>query len=538
MKKNRGIKYTLVKTAAALTAVTLISSGITNTVAKRNEPPAINYTREDLNSNLLFYNDLVEIMNTQEITFNNKELQTIIEEEIGGPITQESLSKIESLGIYQNLTNQDLSELKYLTNLQVLYISNNNINLSDIKYNQNLFALTISNCKYENTKDIPNSTELIEIKDSICLDNEFIAPYYAREITSLRSITNNLRLKNPSYLEKLYITSDVSLDMSNLKDCIKLKELTLLLVSNVKNPQVLKALPSLETITLDEYAAIWLDLDTLESIPLDYTTKRDLENTIRNINIIATSLNVSKEAPDYIKAQNISTHLIDNYEYDMESIDNYQAGSGDISEYNRYPFTTLFETKKGVCVNYACLFQALANRVELEAFQLFGNQHTWNTAKINGEYRGFDTSSLDTLTIMEKNERGNYVESDKTSSYYIREGHGDVVKYFNYDMNKLLDETHIADYLPLEEQIKVINIGYINANSIMRQLEKEQLEIEKHYIFIRTFLILSTMLLIMAAISDYNYRKKYGLLYEEDEYYEDAEYENTEYIEEPKVLRK
>lgn len=534
MKKNRGIKYTLIKTAAAFTAITLISSGVANTIAKRNEPAAIEYTREDLNSNLLFYNDLVEIMNTQEITFNNQELQTIIEKEVNGPITKESLSKIESLGIYLPLDNTDLSDLKYLTNLQVLYISNNTINLSDTKYNQNLYALTLSNCKYENTQDIPNSTELIEIKDSICLDNEFIAPYYAKEITSLRSITNNIRLKNPSYLEKLYITSDTSLDMTNLKNCTNLKELTLLLVSNIKNPQVLSKLPSLEKITLDEYAAIWLDLEVLENLPLDYRTKKELEIIIRNINIIENSLNVSKDAPDYIKAQNISTYIIDNYEYDSESVENFAAGTGDVSEYNRYPFTTMLETKKGVCVNYACLFQALSNRLELESFQLFGNQHTWNTARINGEYRGFDISGLDTLTIMEKNERGNYVESEKTSADIIRDGLGYQVKYFNYDMQTILDETHIADYLPLEEQTKLLNIGYINANSIMRQLEKEQLELERQFVFYRTFLIFTFMLLAIQFVSDYNYRKKQRLMYEEEyEYYEDEYYE-----EETRVLKK
>ena len=69
---------------------------------------------------------------------------------------------------------------------------------------------------------------------------------------------------------------DVVLDLNNLKDCTNLKELSLQRISNIKNAKVLKELPNLENIILDEYASIWLDLDTLKSLPLSRNMKTQL----------------------------------------------------------------------------------------------------------------------------------------------------------------------------------------------------------------------------------------------------------------------
>ena len=166
------------------------------------------------------------------------------------------------------IENNDLSDLKYLTKLSTLSIYDNNINIEDIKYNQNLTFITLNNCTISNTKDLPNSIETMFIDDSTITDQEVIIPYYATNIYFKKSIANNIRLKNPQILEKLFITSDVMLDLNNLKDCTNLKELTIFMSSNIKNAHILRNLPSLESIYIDEYAAIWLDMETLNTLPL------------------------------------------------------------------------------------------------------------------------------------------------------------------------------------------------------------------------------------------------------------------------------
>ena len=104
-------KYSLKRTMGAILVVTSISAAIAG-LSGNNKIPEIHFTSEDLTSNLIFSRQLEEIMATEDIKFNNQELQTIIEKEIGGPITKDALSQIHVLSITDKLTNQDLSDLK------------------------------------------------------------------------------------------------------------------------------------------------------------------------------------------------------------------------------------------------------------------------------------------------------------------------------------------------------------------------------------------------------------------------------------------
>ena len=73
-----------------------------------------------------------------------------------------------------------------------------------------------------------------------------------------KSIANNIKFKNPSILETLFITSDVMLDMNNLKDCINLNRITILMSSNIKNAHILAELPSLEKIFIRHQIQIYI----------------------------------------------------------------------------------------------------------------------------------------------------------------------------------------------------------------------------------------------------------------------------------------
>jgi hypothetical protein len=296
-------------------------------------------------------------MNEEEIIFNNQELKEIIEQEIGEPITKESLSTITILSITNPLKNNDLSDLKYLTNLNSILIYNNKINLQDLQYNQDLFYIIMNNCQIKNSTYLPNSINHIKLENCKSLDSEFIIPYYTQEFESRGTIVNNIKLKNPSYLEKLFIYTDVVLDLNNLKDCTNLKELSLLRISNIKNAQVLKELPNLEHIILDEYATIWLDLDTLKSLPLSRNMKEYLSNQIVLLDNLANTIippesNLTPEE----KTQALVLYLLDKFEYDFSSVENYEFDTSGVSEYNDYPISSIIEKDKGVCINYACMF--------------------------------------------------------------------------------------------------------------------------------------------------------------------------------------
>ena len=80
------------------------------------------------------------------------------------------------------------------------------------------------------------------------------------------------------------------LDINNLKDCTNLKKITILMSSNIKNAPILAELPSLEKIYIDEYSSIWLDMKTLEKLPLPEEDKLIVGDLITKLDSIANTL--------------------------------------------------------------------------------------------------------------------------------------------------------------------------------------------------------------------------------------------------------
>lgn len=91
---------------------------------------------------------IVKRINTSDqIDFNNKELEALIKEQTGlEKLTLENLSEVEMLSFqWQEFSNTDLSELRYLKNLKVLDLSYyfSKINLNDIYDLKNLEELNL-----------------------------------------------------------------------------------------------------------------------------------------------------------------------------------------------------------------------------------------------------------------------------------------------------------------------------------------------------------------------------------------------------------
>lgn len=509
-------KYKLYRTVATLTIVSTLATGI-SAFAGNQQKEVIPYTQADLNSNIIFAHHLEQIMNETQIEFKNEELKELIEEKIGGPITKESLATLDILSINRHLNNNDFSDLKYLTNLQSILIYDNIVNLQDLQYNQNLYSIILNTCIVSNSEYLPNSTELVTLDYCTYEGEEFIVPYYTSELDTKSTIINNIKLKNPAYLKKISLYTDSIIDLDNLRGCTNLKELSLLRISNVKNADALRWLTNLEKVELDEYATIWLDIDTLNTLPLPKMQKERLGTQIKYLDKLSTSIVSSNSSidPEY-KARAITLYLLDNYDYDFSSVENYEIDSSGVTDYNDKPISTILEEKKGVCINYACMFTALANRAGLDNCQLFNKVHTWNSVNTEDGYICYDLSYLESGSIVKIDDMESLaLIQDVTPQEMIRDNKGNHLYYYEFDIDKIIDDNHIADYTPQELKETVLNIGYINDNSIVRLIEKNEIKLYKMNTFLKSYLIMLLLTLGLQAIID-KVNKKEEYEYEEE----------------------
>ncbi len=504
---KKGTKYRLIRTVSELLVITTLATGISHTATSIKFPQEqIPYTQEDHIQNLIFNEELSLLYKQEEIHFNNPELESIIKKELGTEITKEGLLTLTSLKITNTLSNNDFSDLKYLPNLHTLDIYDNTVNLDDIRYNQDLMFITFTNCTLSNTKSLPNSIETIYVDDSTITDKEVIIPYYADTVYFRKSIANNIRFKNPTILEKLYITSDVMFDMNNLKDCTNLKELTILMSSNIKNTHTLRDLPSLEAIYIDEYSAIWLDMETLNTLPLPEEDKLIVGDIISKLDSVAKTLVPDLNISDKEKINKITLYLLEKLNYDYEAINAPDELDDRVETYNCYPLTTSLEGDLGICINYSAMYQALSNRVGLDTYQLYNDVHAWNATKVDNEYKGFDLTYLELGPIVEINNLGQMVMiKDTTTEAMIKKGKEDMLCYYEFDLDKLIDDNHIAEYTPEQINDYILNIGYINENSLVKVLYKNQAELFKMSTMMNSYLILTIATAIFEAIS---YRKQ------------------------------
>lgn len=512
---NKDIKYTIIRSVSEFLVITTLATGISHMAASKKFPKeVIPYTQEDTIQNLVFNEELSAILAEKEVKFSNPEIEAIIKKELGGTITKEGLDSLNKLEILNPLTNNDFSDLKYLPNLHVLTIYENNVDIEDLKYNQNLSFISFNTCTLSNTQCLPNSIETIFVNDSTITDTETIIPYYTTNVYFIKSLANNIRLKNPSILEKLYITSDVMLDMNNLKDCTNLKEITILVSSNIKNAHILGTLPALEAIHLDEYAAIWLDMDTLSKLPLSEEDKVIVGDLISKIDSIANTLVPDKNISEKEKINKITLYLLEKLDYDYDAIEAPDETDDRVETYNAYPLSTSLEGDLGICINYSAMYQALSNRIGLDTYQMFNDVHAWNATNVDGEYKGYDLTYLELGPVIRVENMDTFVMlKNVTVESMLKNGKENELWYYEFDLDKILDDNHIANYTPQEIKDYVLNIGYINDNSLVKLIYKNEVKIFKLSTFMKSFLILFITSSIFEAIK---YLKQRKLILEED----------------------
>lgn len=472
MNLNNKPKYSLINGVFKGATVVGLSLAIA-TFTTIGLPEKIPYTQEDKINNITFSTELIEIMSTEKITFQNQELYNLIVSQVGEPLTKEKLSDITELTIEEQLSNNNLSDLKYLPNLLSLTIHNNDLNLEDIQYNQNLYYLELNSCTIKNTQSLPNTTEGLILDNCTCNDNRLITPYNCNTLILTGSSINNLTLKNPKSLEYLSIIGDTILDLNTIKDCTNLSELTLKLCSNISNPHILTQLPNLKTLKIDDYCPIWLNNEILKHLPLSEEDKIIYSSEINTLDTIASTLVANESLSEEDKIQRIVLYILEKLKYDMDIVEDPDNTINSVHDYNLEPIKNALNNEEVVCINYACLFKALANRLNLNNYQLFSTNHSWNIVYQDGEYKGYDLTNLDIGPIVQMADTKELcIIADTTTEELIEQGNSEYLYYYGFD--KIDDIDHQSLYTPTDIENTIINIGYINEKSISKILEKQE----------------------------------------------------------------
>ena len=475
--------YSLVK-SAIMTGTLVFSLASVRFVDKYYEEQ-IPYTKEDVSNNIEFENEL-QIINEETIEFTNKELLSIIQYVLGkNEITREDLLTITTLKIDSELENKDLSELKYLSNLSTLTISNNDVDLNNLKYNINLYNLYINSCMVTNINDISNSINNLILSNVIVLDNQFITPYDLVSLTIRNSNFNNLRIKNPEVLEEIKIDTTSKVDLNVISNCRNLKDIEIVRSPNIINGDVLLQFNK-SYIILDDYAPIWMDYSTYSQIrQIDNSNTRRVKDEMKTLDSIIAELDLTNDDEE-TKLKKITLFVINRIEYDdTKELD---------ENYNYYPMYFALNSDEGICINYSCLWQALANRAGIKSYQLYSDVHTWNI--VNDEFY-IDSTFIDNGAIVKLVDEQNNAKlanvEDSTSQEFFEEGNEKLLYFYELDLDDMLDRFHdpYNICIELEEKYKEINnIGYVNPNSVGRLIIKNQTKMIKLKIMMGTILLL------------------------------------------------
>jgi len=422
---------------------------------------SIPYTNEDYIHNLQFSEELEDILKTKEISFKNQELKRIVKRQVKENHT--TLEELDTLVIDESLQNIDLSDLKYLPHLKYLAISNNLINLEDIQYNQKLEQIQFNNCYFYHTFALPNTIYAICMDNSTCLDQQMILPYNIARISFRECNYSHLVFKCPKYLEEICIQGNAIFDLSILKDCYRLKKLDLSYCSNVLHPEVLSQFKQDVDLVLDDYAPIWLKGDTLNQLSTSIIWDKKYEEEVYQLDQIANQLTCGENLSDEEKIKRITLYVLDQLEYDKVVL--YHQDNGERTRaYDKEPIFYALARKEAVCMNYASLFQALANRLGLQSIQAVDKTHAWNIVKKDKEkdYRGYDLTNLDVTSPGIFLEDGSITFFACSVEEFLESAFKDQLFYYGYDLHDS-NYHHVTDRIYLYNALdsQDISMGYI-----------------------------------------------------------------------------
>lgn len=385
MKK---VKYKLVSGLLA----TSIASGI---VLRGLFPPSIAQAAEttDYNSKE-FAEELISIEETTEITFTNKGLYDIVSSKVNGQLTTDNIKTITTLEIDRRLTNKNLSDLKYLTNLKFLIIKDNDVDCNDLTYNQELIGLKIEGGTLTNTDKLPNTITNLRLKNTEVKDYALSLPYFLKELNINDSPISSINAKDNNSIKRITITGETYTSAKDLTYFTSLKYLSITNCGSLKDSEYLNHIPNLRYLHLDEYSTIWLDKDQIDGLPMLPFIKTMYKDRVKELDTLATELR-DDSLSDIEQITKIINYLIDKYQYDNTVNDNTLKSTLISSIDNARPITISLKNEKIICINYAAMFQTLAERNDIDSILLSNDTHAWNAYNIDGTYRTIDPTSID-----------------------------------------------------------------------------------------------------------------------------------------------
>ena len=131
-----------------------------------------------------------------------------------------------------------------------------------------------------------------------------------------------------------------------------------------------------------------------------------------------------------------------------------------------------------------------------------------------GEYKGYDVTYLELGPIVQIDNMGQLgMLENMTTEGMFQKGKEDKLYYYEFDLDKILDDNHIAEYTPEEIKDYILNIGYINENSLIKVLYKNEAHIFKLTTFMNSQLILFITTAIFEVLS-YKRQRKMTLIEE------------------------
>lgn len=493
---KKGKKYILNRiskfTGCIILTTTLLahpSSGINAKIA---------YSAEDIAITQEYQTTLSNIQEETPVFTNIYLYQELLDQ--GIKLTKSNLNNITELSILNHLQDPNLSDLKYFPNLTKLTLDNNNLDSNDIKYNVNLLDLNISNSTITNTDALPNTIYNITLNSCIINDDIFTIPYNTKYINTTNTSFNNLYLKNPIMLNRLSIKGNTFLDISSLTKCTNLEYLSLTRVPNVFNSHLLPNL-NIKELILDDYSSIWLSRTTYELLKLD---NYNILNQINELDQIAHNISINSSNKEEI-ITNITIYILNKLEYDNK------LNNDKITKYNDYPIYTSFNEDNAICINYASLFTALANRLGIDTYQIYSNTHTWNMIIDNNDIRFIDLTQLDEKTIIKvlENNSTELIElTDINSIQALNSEYKDYLYHYSLTLEDIINDESLSQYnlIPTKVEEKEPTIGYINPNNIIIEYNNKLYVMDKTKLKL-TLLAISLILSFLPVIS-----KKYSKL--------------------------
>lgn len=337
------------------------------------------------------------------------------------------LDIMTSVKINANNDNKWLNDCKNINSLEII-IRNEDINkLKNITNISNLKEVCIKSLRYKNDI-IFNEENFAFLKNcknlsNITFDNVQVDPDFLEQFNTLERITFE---KNTFYNCNLDFTKFSKLSFVNFGT---LKTYNIGMFMTYENIDYFK------------------NNDICVSSNTDSNLKDNLIKMDKELDKIAKSLwGVNKESTDKEKLNAILKFIMINFNYSEKFLEMSESEQLEYKKEILYKdgllYGSLYNDGEIICGNYASLFQALANRLELESYFMASKNHAWNLVNIENNYYYTDVTWL-----------------DQDNSPYIYEFLDDTINMLNNDEsisflwylnepNVYLDESHIADYSP------------------------------------------------------------------------------------------